>query len=111
MEAEKERLLHFVFRSFRQETTLSLNRNLRLMTVELVKFQKRDVEDLVDFREKRFYLLKESSFMGERKGRWVSLTSQTHRLALGDSRMRGNDRVDEDEAGIFFISLASHIKF
>ena len=42
------------------------------MTVELGKFQKRAVEDLVDFREKWRYLLKESSYMNEEEGRWFS---------------------------------------
>ena len=48
------------------------NGDLRLVTVELGKFRKREVEDLVDFREKWCYLLKESSFMGEEEGRWFS---------------------------------------
>ena len=45
---------------------------MRLVTVELSKFKKRKIGDLLDLREEWCYLLKESRQMGEKESRELS---------------------------------------
>ena len=49
-----------------QAPYFQFNRDLRFVTVELEKFRKREVSDLLDLREEWRYFLKESKRLGER---------------------------------------------
>lgn len=55
---------------------------LRIITVELNKFRKRDPSVLLDLRERWCYLLKESRRMGEREGKELSSKGQEMEEAM-----------------------------
>ena len=56
--------------------------SLRLVTVELSKFKKREPSALLDLREEWCYLLKESKTMGEREGKELSRKGQEMEEAM-----------------------------
>ena len=58
------------------------NKDLRLVTVELSKFRKREPSDLVDLREEWCYLLKESKRMGEREVKELSAKGEEMKGAM-----------------------------
>ena len=58
------------------------NRDLRLVTVELSKFKKREPATLLDLREEWCYLLKESRRMGEREVRELSAKGEEMKRAM-----------------------------
>ena len=58
------------------------NEDLRLITVELSKFKKREPSELLDLREEWCYLLKESKQMGERESRELSAKGEDMKKAM-----------------------------
>ena len=58
------------------------NEDLRLITVELSKFKKREPSALLDLREEWCYLLKESKQMGERESRELSAKGEDMKKAM-----------------------------
>ena len=61
---------------------LRFDNGLRIITVELSKFKKREPAALLDLREEWCYLLKESKVMGEQEGNELSMKGQEMEEAM-----------------------------